>query len=547
MRSFVALKSERGMLLFPLFMLFVLTLVSIVARPMTPIDETRYIGVAWEMWLRGDFLVPFKNGLPYSHKPPLMIWLFQAGWAIFGVNEWWPRLVSPLISAGNLLLTLALVRRLWPERENVGGNAVLILASCLLWTIFSTSAMFDIILAFFSLIGMHGTLLAAEGKSRRGMGLLAVSIGLGVLAKGPVILLHVLPVALLAPWWKLSPGLRWSRWYAGIFVAVLLGAAIALLWAIPAGFAGGEAYRRAIFWGQTADRMVESFAHRRPIWWYLPLLPVMFFPWLVWPGLWSGLKNFVGHELDRGGRFCLAWMLPVIVVFSFISGKQPHYLIPIFPAFALLAARAAQDKLRLNGLWLPVLLVISLGVAFICMAKGLFGHSFAGLETLPSMWPGALLIVLAAGAYLVSRRLVKLHKPIVVLALLGVIVSTFVQLAFFRELYAAYDVRPISLAIKQTQDSGHVVAHMGMYHDQYHFAGRLQAPLHEEDDVATFKTWLIEHPEAYAVVYTKNIKRLQGVEMIASQRYLSGAVALLDAQTALSVLATPGALSGNLD
>ena len=92
-----------------------------------------------------------------------------------------------------------------------------------------------------------------------------------------------------------------------------------------------------------------------------------------------------------------------------------------------------------------------------------------------------------------------------------------------------------------------MVAHMGMYHDQYHFAGRLQAPLHEEDDVASFKNWLIEHPGAYAIVYTKNIKRLQGVEMIASQRYLSGAVALLDAQTALSVLSTPGALSGNLD
>ena len=62
MRSFVALKSERGMLLFALFMLLVLTLVSIVARPMTPIDETRYIGVAWvlsrvAMWLNSVWRV----------------------------------------------------------------------------------------------------------------------------------------------------------------------------------------------------------------------------------------------------------------------------------------------------------------------------------------------------------------------------------------------------------------------------------------------------------------------------------------------------------
>ena len=59
-------------------------------RPLWPVDETRYASVAWEMWLRGDFLVPHINGEPYSHKPPLLFWLIQAGWALFGVNDWWP-------------------------------------------------------------------------------------------------------------------------------------------------------------------------------------------------------------------------------------------------------------------------------------------------------------------------------------------------------------------------------------------------------------------------------------------------------------------------
>ena len=195
-------KSERSMLLLALLLLALLTGVAFIARPMTPIDETRYISVAWEMWLRGDFLVPFKNGAPYSHKPPLMIWLFQAGWAVFGVCEWWPRLVSPLVSAANLLLTVGLARRLWPDRQGIGGPAVLILASSLLWTFFSTAAMFDIILALFTLLGMHGTLMASEGKFRRGFALLGLAIGLGILTKGPVILVQVLPVALLAPWWR---------------------------------------------------------------------------------------------------------------------------------------------------------------------------------------------------------------------------------------------------------------------------------------------------------------------------------------------------------
>src|ERR1041384_413331 len=47
-------------------------------RPLLPVDETRYAAVGWEMWLRRDLLVPHLNGVPYSDKPPLLFWLFQA-------------------------------------------------------------------------------------------------------------------------------------------------------------------------------------------------------------------------------------------------------------------------------------------------------------------------------------------------------------------------------------------------------------------------------------------------------------------------------------
>ena len=530
--------SERRMVLLALFMLALLTGVAFVSRPMTPIDETRYISVAWEMWLRGDFLVPFKNGATYSHKPPLMIWMYQAGWAVFGVNEWWPRLVSPLFAAASVLLTMGLSRRLWPQRYGIGGPAALILVSCSLWTIFSTAAMFDVILAFFTLLGMHGTLKAAEGSTLRGVALLSLAIGLGVLAKGPVILLHVLPVALLAPWWKRN--LHWLSWFGLVFLAVLLGAAIALMWAVPAGIAGGEAYRKAIFWGQTADRMVESFAHRRPLWWYLPLLPALFFPWLLWPGLWGALRRFLSYGMDRGGRFCLAWFLPVLIAFSFISGKQPHYLIPIFPAFALLASRAMADDRRVRGLWLPGLTVLASGGGLFALAMGWVKFPYAGLSDPPAIWPGALLMLLAMVAYLMGRRL---DKPVAFMAIFGVMVSAFVQLTFLRPMYPAYDVRPMAQAISKLQSSGHVVANYGEYHNQYHFAGRLSQPLPVQDNVDELKAWLNAHPDDYALVYTKDLTRLQGVKVVATQPYLAVQAVLLDAPTALKVVAIPGALS----
>jgi 4-amino-4-deoxy-L-arabinose transferase-like glycosyltransferase len=481
------------------------------------------------MWLRGDFLVPFKNGEAYSHKPPFMFWMFQVGWALFGVNEWWPRLVMPLFSAGALLLTYLLGRRLWPQHEGLGGQAALVLASALLWIVFSTSGMFDVMLAFWGLLGMHGVLAAADGK-RRGFVMLGIAIGFGVLTKGPVILLNLLPAAALAPWW--NPGLKWGRWFGSVGLAVLLGATIALAWAIPAGMAGGEAYRNAIFWGQTANRMVESFAHRRPFWWYLPLLPLLLFPWFVWPGVWKALAQQRRVGLDRGMRFCLAWILPVFVAFSLISGKQPHYLLPLFPAAALLTARllAARPATRVG---LPALLAALLGGALVLAAGGQFPSLQNQVAALPPAWPGVLLVLAALAAWLAGRRGVS---PVVNLALLGAATLALLQMAAMNSIEPLYNVKPMAQAIRQVQDEGLPVANVATYHAQYQFLGRLEKPLVELQR-ASAMPWLSAHPEGYAVVYLRDARDLAAIPARHKQAYRGGAAVLVDTQTAARLLA----------
>ena len=516
--------SGRGLLL-----LAALTVVALLTRPLIPVDETRYVSAAWEMWLRGDFLVPFKNGQPYSHKPPFLFWMIHAGWALFGVNDWWPRLVLPLFSAGALLLTFLLARHLWPQHAGLGGRASLVLVSAALWIILSTSVMFDVMLAFWVLLGMHGVLRAAAGQ-RRGFVILGIAVGLGVLTKGPVILLNLLPVAVLAPWW--NPGLRWGRWFGGVLLAVLLGTAIALAWAIPAGMAGGEDYRNAIFWGQTTDRMVESFAHQRPFWWYLPLLPLLFFPWFVWPALWRALARQRRTGLDRGMRFCLAWTLPVFIAFSFISGKQPHYLLPLFPAFALLAARLTADHPG-SRVGLPALLAAALGGALMLAASGKIeagGAQFAGALLL---LPGAVIVLLAGVAWIVGRRG---SAPVLSLAVLGTVTLALVQMAAMRSFDTVYDIKPMAQAIKQLQDEGRPVANAARYHAQYQFLGRLKAPLIDLQGTE-LAGWLVAHPEAYVVIYLKDGQKLDAMPVLHKQAYRGGTAVLADAQTAARLLA----------
>ena len=185
----------------PVALFGLLAAVTIAARPLLPMDETRYLAVAWEMWRRGDFLVPYLNGEPYSHKPPLLFWGMHVGWALFGVNDWWPRLVAPIAGLASLLLTIRLGKMLWPNLPMVGQTAAMLVLGALFWTLFTTMTMFDMLHAMFALSGLCGIVLAARGRALMGFSLFAASIGLGILGKGPAILVHLLPVALAAPVW----------------------------------------------------------------------------------------------------------------------------------------------------------------------------------------------------------------------------------------------------------------------------------------------------------------------------------------------------------
>ena len=110
------------------------------------------------------------------------------------------------------------------------------------------------------------------------------------------------------------------------------------------------------------------------------------------------------------------------------------------------------------------------------------------------------------------------------------------HLALDRISGADYDTRPLAAAIAAAQSSGRPVANDGFYHDQFHFAGRLRTPLVAFEDEGTMADWLEQHPEALAVVYVKNEKRLAGRRAIVVHGYLGGVAALLEAQEAVTLL-----------
>ncbi len=497
-------------------------------RPLLPIDETRYFAVAWEMWRDGHFLVPHLNGEPYSHKPPLLFWLMNAGWAVFGVNEWWPRLVAPLFGLASLFLTSILARRLWPSRPIVALAAPLILFSCLFWTLFMTFTMFDMLLAFFALLAMWGILRAWQDNTTVGFIWLAVAIGLGVLAKGPAILLSTLPVALLTPFWAttenhIDPRINndgpdlphvtrsiiwdrgWKEWYIAVGFAVLGGITISLAWAIPAAIVGGEEYRYAIFWAQSAGRMVDSFAHGRPWWWFLAILPALILPWTLWPALWRSIRGIFDVGKDNGIRFCLIWFLPALITLSAISGKQLHYLLPVFPALALLGARLMvnhhsefpdQASWAGWGLHIPCALFIVAGLALAAapLSADLFELPVVIRQT-DFIW-GLGLALLAVSVLVLSRSATGLMPRLNAISILSMALVLSIHLSLRPAMAERFNLKEVSQKFSDWQLAGINLAYVGKYHGQFNFLGRLSEAIATVGlQAPDLRDWLAKNPQ----------------------------------------------------
>jgi 4-amino-4-deoxy-L-arabinose transferase-like glycosyltransferase len=484
-----------------------LVVVGLVMRPPMPVDETRYLAVAWEMWRSSDYLVPRLNGIAYHHKPPLLFWLMNAGWTVIGVSEIWGRLVAPLFALGSMLLLVWLARLLFPATSRVAGVAPLAALGTALFAIFASLTFFDMMVTFFTLLGLVGVALAARGKQVTGWVLFALGIGLGTLSKGPVQLLDLLPVPLLAPLWMEDRPRSWARWYFALFLAVIGGAAIALAWAGPAALAGGPEFAHMLFIGQTTQRVVETMWHERPWWWYLPASFVMAFPWLWWPTFWRSLyARRVWRE--SGVRFCLCMIVPVFIVFSAISGKQPHYLLPMLTVFSLLLARFAVAGEYVDGRWWrlpPLLPILIVAVALLVIAPDPARFAFIH-EDLADIPPVGVLGVVALAGLVVLVLVVILDTPRAAGARIGTMTAVIVallvavQVAVFDGLRPRLDGSRIAAEIVRAQTAGKPVANTNDYHGQYHFVGRLTLPVthvHEHDAVA----WAQEHPTGIVIDY----------------------------------------------
>ncbi len=312
-------------------------------------------------------------------KPIGIYWLQAASVRLLNpdhLNEIWAYRIPSLLGATiAVLLTAALGALLFTAR--VGLLAGIMMAGCLVLNAEAHLAKTDAVLLAAIMVAQYALALAYKEKIRSWKSPFAFwsAVGIGFLIKGPMILL-VLASTLL--WlWRKNKNLGWfaalkPRWGIPYALMLILPWFIAITLASHGAFlaqSAGKDMLAKLWQGQDRGTVLPPGL-------YLLAFPVTFFPFslfalLALPDAWAARR-------DQAVAFCLGWIIPTWLIFELSLTKLPHYVMPTYPAIAMLTAKFVcdgfamldQKKRRwlvaaILSLWLVIGTALVMGTIFV--------------------------------------------------------------------------------------------------------------------------------------------------------------------------------------
>lgn len=300
-------------------------------------NEARFLEIAWEMKESGDLVVPKLNYISHFHKPPATFWIESLSLKMLGDSEAAARLPVVLASLATLFLTTLFFR---DSRKRT--LVALILASNPEFWLLSRTVLTDMYLCLTVTACMASAYILLQRESPTAAAAFWTSAALSGLVKGPVgPTIVVLALVTVNLWNRISgrPSVPWKNWMA--LRGLALFALIALPWYIAVCLRFPHLLNYFVEF-QTVQR-VATEVHGRggPLWFYLPVLFVGFLPWSL------ALPQALYHAIRKAevlDRLLVAWFLPSLVLFSLSGSKLPTYLLPLFPAMALLVTRYLKAR-----------------------------------------------------------------------------------------------------------------------------------------------------------------------------------------------------------
>ncbi|OLF54234.1 ArnT family glycosyltransferase [Pseudomonas chlororaphis] len=345
-----------------------LRLASLGLYPLMDTSEARYAEMARKMLELDDWVTPmFDYGVPFWGKPPLSFWSQALSMKLLGINEFAVRFPAWLFHLGSCLIVLRFARQECDLRT--GLYAAIIFSSTTLGLLGAGVVLTDPALGFSLLLATYGFWQGTVHGNRRWALAGFFGLGLGLLAKGPLVL--VLVGAQAVAWTLLNR--QWQAlwrlpWVSGLGVMLLV--AVPWYWLAEVRSPGfldyflvGEHWKRYVVSDWAGD--LYGSAHARPpgsIW--LDLLLALF-PWSLWlPLLWLHYRSYL--RLPRYFSFVALWALATPAFFSLSGNILWTYVLPALPAWSLLLAsalQARQGRTLLAGVGSALLLPLGLLLA----------------------------------------------------------------------------------------------------------------------------------------------------------------------------------------
>lgn len=308
------------------------------ARRLQHPDEGRYAEIAREMAVSGDWVTPRLNDLKYFEKPPLQYWLGAATFDALGVDEWSARLPAAL--AGLIAVVAVGFAGARLAGPDAGAFAALVLAGSVWHSGLAHLLTLDSVLSCLLAAALCAFLLAQRPAlsraAQRNWMLVAYAAAAGAtLTKGLVALL--IPGAALVAYTAVTrDGGPWRRLHPLPGVALYLALTVPWFVAVERANPG---FARFFFVREHFERFLTETHNRGGEWWYfVPWFVLGIMPWLlVWA--WTLPRSWREAPVAANGfswqRFCLVWAAFVFAFFSASGSKLPSYILPMFPALAL--------------------------------------------------------------------------------------------------------------------------------------------------------------------------------------------------------------------
>jgi len=408
------------------------------------VDEGRNAECAYEMMQADNWIVPTFNSKLRVDKPALLYWLQIFAYNLFGVHEFSARLPSALAALATVLLAYELARAMFTR--TTGLLAGVIVATTPMLCGAARFANPDALLNVCIVLTMTVFWLGLRDRPWWWFGLLGISSGLAVLAKGPVgiVLPGAIAMGFLA--WERRWDIAWDwRWFLTCWAFVLT----ALPWYLWVGAETKGEFLVGFLWRHNVERGTSAMENHHGFpGYYLVVLLVGTAPWSIflgvaaWFGFWSTIREpwdrfralWDGSTPERetradtdpaltdrtaAYRFLACWIVVFLLFFSVAATKLPNYVLPTVVPCALVVARFLQ-RWRTHSLevpeWIAQVGVFSLLLIGVAVSAGLTiaggvgnlavmrGRVFPGLEAWALLGLGPVLGAALAWWFLRQRQ-----------------------------------------------------------------------------------------------------------------------------------------------